>query len=295
MKIGDLKTGQYTMRYTAFFILLLTLGCLALSSHEVQSAEGGSVLFVAPHRLIVLPTEKVSVLNIANKSSEARRYDLTLIDQQMDANGVTQRVETFPYSAKSMVKFVPRRFSLQPGEQQTVRVMIERPAGLPDGDYHSHLLFREVPLNMKDKAQLEAERKAAEGQKAVSFDIRTLYGIAVPVIVQQGKLIADMNITQPKIAAAADGKGREIAMDFIRIGNSEAAGLLKADYVQPGKAPVPVIQPQWVRLYREVDKVSKSIPLIDLPKDAKGGKIVVSLIKDEADDSKTIKKEVAFN
>ncbi len=283
------------MRYATFLILLLTLSCLTLGGSQVWAADEGSVLFVAPHRLIILPTEKVSVLNLSNKSSEPRRYDLQLIDQAMDANGVTQRVESFPYSVKNMVRFVPKRFSLQPGEQQTVRVMVQRPPNLADGDYHSHLLFREVPLNVKDKAQLEAERQTAAAQKSVSFEIRTLYGVAVPIVVQQGKLISDMNLGQPKLVIGAESKQRELAIDFIRTGNSEAAAMLKAEYVQAGKPAVPIIQPQWVRLYHEIDKITKQIPLINIPKDAKGGKIVVSLIKDEADDSKTVRKELAFN
>ena len=240
------------MRYFNLFILAITLCALALGSAQVQAAASeGSVLFVAPHRLVVPPSEKVSVLNISNKSSEARRYDLTLIDQVMNEKGVTQRLDTFPYSIKQMVKFVPKRFSLQPGEQQTVRVMIKRPADLADGDYHSHLLFREVPLNVKDKAQLAAERKTAE--KSVSFEITTLYGIAVPIIIQQGKIIQDIEFDTPTLAMSDDGKQRQLSINFTRIGNSEAAAKLKAEYVQDGKAPVQIIDPQWIRLYREVE------------------------------------------
>jgi hypothetical protein len=81
----------------------------------------------------------------------------------------------------------------------------------------------------------------------------------------------------------------------MRTGNASSSGKLTADYVQEGKPPVPVIAMQWVRLYHEVDKISKNIPLINVPNDAKGGKIVISLVRNEADDSKTIKKEIAFN
>ncbi|MFH1157895.1 MAG: hypothetical protein V1721_03295 [Pseudomonadota bacterium] len=284
------------MRHASLFILVFMLSVLTLGSSQVPAAgTEGAVLFVAPHRLIIAPDEKVSMLSISNKSSETRRYDLTLIEQVMDKTGVTQRKDTFDYSVKRMIKFMPRRFSLQAGEQQTVRVIVQRPENLPDGDYHSHLLFREVPLNVKDKAQLEEERKAAEEQKTVSFEIRTLYGIGVPVIVQQGTIVADLSLGDPKLVRTGDDKRSRLSLDFTRTGNSESAGLLKAEYVQTGKAPVPVMDPQWIRVYREVDQISRDFPLINIPEDAKGGKIVVSLIKDEADDSKTVRKEVAFN
>jgi hypothetical protein len=254
-------------------------------------------LFVAPSRLIVAPNENVTVINAANKSKVARRYDLAVVDEVMNGSGVVNRVETYPYSVKHMLRFQPKRFTLQPGEDQTVRIMIVRPAGLADGDYHSHLIFREVPLDEKSKEQLEAERQAAasdQGKKSATFEIRTLYGIGVPVIVQQGKIAQDLNIGDVKLGAMPDGN-RQLSIDFTRTGNSEAAAKLSAQYVQPGKPPVSVIDPQWVRLYREIDKVSKDYPLTNIPKDAKGGKIVISLAKSESDDSKTVKKEIAFN
>lgn len=281
------------MQRIGLFVFILVLGALALGSGLAYAQKSeGSVLFVAPNRLIIPPNEKVAVLTVSNKSNAPRRYDVTVVDQVMDTTGVTQRKDTFEYSAKRMVKFVPKRFTLQPDEQQTVRVIIMRPAGLGDGDYHSHLLFREVPLNVKDKAQLAAERKDAE--KTVSFEIRTLYGIGVPVIIQTGTVVEDMTMGDPAIGRSQDGKNRWLTIGFDRIGNSEAAGKLSAEYVQNGKPGVPVIEPQWVRLYREVEKISKNFPLIDLPADAQGGKIVVTLVKDETDESKTVRKEIPF-
>jgi len=284
------------MRYLGLFALFFTLSVLALGSGSALAAPAeGAILFVAPHRLTVLHNDKVSILNIANKSKTPRRYDLTIVDQVMGKNGVTELKDTFEYSAKRMVKFMPKRFSLQPGERQTVRVMISRPADLPDGDYHSHLLFREVPLNVKDKAQLEAERKEASAQKTVSFEIRALYGIGVPIVIQNGKIVSDLSLGEVKLGRTGDGKQRQMSIDFLRTGNAEATARLRMEYVQPGKEPVAVIDQQWIRLYREVDTVSKDFPLINIPEGAQGGKIVISLFKNETSDSEAVKKEVAFN
>jgi hypothetical protein len=249
----------------------------------------GSVLFVAPNRLTITPDSRSDVLNVSNKSEEERRYDLMLIDQVMGPNGVTQRMETFNYSAKPMLKFQPKRFTLKPGESQVVRVVVERPAGQPDGDYHSHLLFREVPLSLKDKA---AQPEPA--QKTVSFEIRTLYGIAIPVVVQTGKVSSDITLDDAKIGMAEDGKTRNLAVTFSRLGNAEAVGKFAIEYVAPGKQPVPVIDTQWLRIYHEVDKITRQFDLTYLPADAKGGKFVLTLVKDESDPSKTLRKEVTF-
>lgn len=276
----------------------MTIGVLAFASGQSLAAESeGTVLFIAPSRLTIAPGQSIAVIDTSNKSKVARRYDLTVIDEAMSPQGALERVDTFPYSVKHMLRFQPKRFTLQPGEDQTVRIMIVRPHDLADGDYHSHLLFREVPLDEKSEQQLEAERKtaAAEAGKSVSFEIRTLYGVGVPIVVQQGKIVSDINMGEPKLGTTPDGKFRQLTIAFTRSGNAEAVALLTANYVQPGKAPVPAMPQQWVRLYREANTVTRSIPLINLPAGAKGGKIELSLARSETDASKTLKKEITLN
>lgn len=265
------------------FLLLATLAGGFVFAQGME----GSVLFVAPHRLIITPAQKSETINVSNKSAEARRYDLSLVDQVMTPEGVTQRADTGPYSAKKLVDYRPKRFTLKPGDSQVVRVVVSRPAGLGDGDYHSHLMFREVPLGRKDKENLPQEKTDVE--KTVTFEIRTLYGLGVPIIVQQGKVASEIAMGDPAIGSG--GKGPVLSVTFTRSGNAEASGKISVEYVQGGKA-VSVLDPQWVRMYREADKISKKFPL-KLPANASGGKLVVSLMRDESDPKKTIKKEVA--
>ena len=251
----------------------------------------GSVLFVAPHRVLIPDGEATAVLSVANNSDVPRRYDLTMVDQVMGENGITERKDTFEYSLKRMVKFVPRRFSLKPNEKQAVRVMVRRPRDLADGDYHSHLLFREVPLSVKDKRDLQKERK--ETEKKATFEIRTLYGVAVPIVVQQGKIESDVSLGDVVLGKSekhADLK--QLNVSFNRTGNAEAVGYLSAQYEKAGQEAVPIVEGQWVRLYREVDLVKKSFVLSNLPPNAQGGKIVVTFVRDENDDSKTQVKDV---
>lgn len=275
-----------------FSLLLLAVVSLGAAGATAQEMEG-SVLFVAPHRLTITPNENSETISVSNKSNEKRRYDVFMVDQVMNSEGVTQRVENpndAPYSARKIVEFKPNRFTLDPGQSQLVRVVVPSRKGLADGDYHSHLLFREVPLSELDKKN--SPTPAADTHKTVTFEIRTLYGIGVPIIVQQGKVVSDIDMGAPTLGAAAD-KVRPLSVTFTRSGNAEAAGKLTAEYIQGSKPGVSVMDPQWVRIYREADKVTKSFP-VKLPDGASGGKIVVSLMRDEADAKKTIVKEIAL-
>lgn len=274
--------------FVLLFSAVLLVGDLSKSHAQTE----GSVLFVAPYRVVITPDEKVAVINVANQSAETRRYDLTLVDQVMNETGMTQRVDTFDYSVKRMVRFVPKRFTLKPGERQTIRVLAQRPADLEDGDYHSHLLFREVPLNLRDKESLKQER--AEAEQSVSFEIRTLYGVAVPIIVQQGAISSSVILENASLSTPADGTTKNLVLDLKRKGNAEASAKVNVSYVADGAESVSIIDPQWIRMYREVDTIRKTLPLTKMPEGAQGGKLVISILKNPEDPSSAVTREINY-
>lgn len=268
-----------SQKITSLLSAFAVIGALFAATGVAFAQMESSVLFVAPHRVIMDPSEKVEVINVANKSEQTHRYDLTLIDQVMNERGMTMRQDSFDYSAKRMIRFVPKRFTLKPGERQVVRVMVKRPEGLADGDYHSHLLFREVPLSVQDKQALKDERAAQEKEKSVTFEIRALYGVAVPIIVQQGKVESGMSMGDARFVPGDDKSQAALEVDFERTGNAEAAGQVTINLIKDGADPVELVSPMWVRIYREVSKVTRKITLKDLPAGTSlsGGKIVLTL------------------
>lgn len=270
----------------SLFFATITIGALFVAGGHAFAQMESSILFVAPHRLVMDPSEKVEVLNVANKSDQTHRYDLTLIDQVMNEDGSTIRKDTYDYSAKRMIRFVPKRFTLKPGERQVVRVMIKRPGDLADGDYHSHLLFREVPLNVQDKQALKDQRAEENKGKAANFEIRALYGVAVPIVVQHGKIESAMTMADAGFTPATDKEPAMLAIKFDRAGNAEAAAQISAAYIKAdGSAPVQVLEPLWVRIYREVNGVSRKFPIKDIPEGVtlSGGKLVLTLTKSGSD------------
>lgn len=255
--------------------LMLTLLVLVVPFHTLAQS---TILFVSPSRVQISSGENVASINVANQSNEERRYDLTVVDQVMNADGLTSREETFEYSAKRMLRFVPKRFTLKPGERQIVRVMARRPDSLTDGDYHSHLLFREVPLGKQSKDDVEAERS----QQKVQFEIRALYGIAVPIIVQKGAISSDLDLGNAYYVPASDGAPAHLAVELNRTGNAEAAGRLYVEWMPTGGGEaVELINSLWVPVYREVDMLTKRIPLNNLPSgvNLSAGKVVITLVE----------------
>lgn len=235
--------------------------------------EKQSVLFVAPNRVVIEPKDRIKTVVVNNKSDKVRRYDITVVNQVMNEQGLTTRKDNFEYSARPMLRFVPKRFTLNPGERQVVRVMVRRPPNLSDGDYHSHMLFREVPERDKNKKALLENRNSNNS----AFEIRALYGIAVPVFVQQGKIESSIAISDAKLL-----NNSSLAMSFARTGNAEASALLRAQYTPPGaQQAVDIMKERWVRMYREVDQISKVYEL-KFPEGVSlqsGGEVTFSLVK----------------
>lgn len=246
-----------------------------------EKEKEGNGLYVSPNRVVIAPRERIATLTVENNSKIARRYDVSVVNNKMGENGTTGRVENFEFEAKKMLKYVPRRFTLEPGERQVVRIMARRPADLADGDYHSHTLFRQVPLAEDGAPAAGDTANITADKKNFSLEITTRYGMAVPVIVQQGKLESAMKLEDVKLVEAGKG-GKALSISFLRSGNAESYAELTADYTPAGAGEaVPVLTKQIVRMYREVDRVTKSFVLAP-PKDvsiAKKGVLTIKLMR----------------
>lgn len=48
-------------------------------------------------------------------------------------------------NASPWIRFFPRRVQLKPGEQQTIRMLVQPPADLPDGEYWSRIVVTQEP------------------------------------------------------------------------------------------------------------------------------------------------------
>lgn len=236
-------------------VILGVLGLFHTAYNDAAAQEQGSILYVSPSRVQIAPEEKIQTLTVSNRSAVERRYDISVIDQIMNEQGVTQRVDTFDYSAKRMLRFVPKRFTLKPGERQIIRVMVRRPGDLTDGDYHSHMLFREIPVQNKSADDL----LQGNSPNAASFEIKTLYGLAIPVVVEQGAVQSDMQMVDAQVLKNPNGPVLAIAMQ--RSGNAEASRYVTADKISASGERMPLMAGQWVRMYREVDQVNKMIEM----------------------------------
>lgn len=240
----------------------LVLLCLFASSSFAEEA-----LIIAPTRLIFEPNQKADTLTVTNRSNRPRRYVLNVVDQIMQPDGSIIDAESFPYSAKRMLRFSPRTLSLVPGQRLTVRVVARRPAGLADGDYHTHIFFQEeeIPQSLTDE-------QTASGLK---IKINTTVTVAIPVIVQHGKLQSSVALS--KVTKESNDKGQErLNVALTRSGNAEGNIWLLSHTTSVSGTQVKATEPKNLRIYREADNVTVALPVLA---SAKGQPLTFTLSK----------------
>ena len=129
-------------------------------------------------RIIFEGPKRADFITLINESNKPKTYRIVWREMTMDPQtGLRKKTDSeiaqTQYKVSDMVKYSPRRITVQPRQTQEIRLMLRRPNGLPDGEYRSHLLIRE-----------ERQTKNTvnnSGGNASNVDIRTLPGISLPV------------------------------------------------------------------------------------------------------------------
>jgi hypothetical protein len=146
-------------------------------------------------RVVFEGPKRAEVITIINNKNDPVTYRLGWRHFVMTADKSLAHVEesSLPPEvrpSKDMVKFAPRRFTINPGGSQQVRMILRMPAGTPDGEYRSHLWVR--PEASVDELTLNQDQNGSDPNKGVS--VTMLAGVTMPIIVRKGNLSATVEI-----------------------------------------------------------------------------------------------------
>lgn len=248
---------------------LLTTLALPLALVAAPRADAGvGDLLVAPTR-IVLNGSRGTEIVLSNIGDDVAIYRISVELRRMKPDGSLEDVTEAndrEKTAQSMILYAPRRVTIAPNQPQTIRIAARAPAGLPDGEYRAHLLFRAVPAPRPVAAPSQV--------KGVSFELIPIYGVTIPVVVRMGNLQAKVGIANV-ILAQSDGKPA-VALDLTRAGDRSVFG-----DVRVFKAGVkdPIAIQRGVAVYTEVTTRHLVIPLNPQFASAAGAPVTVDFIE----------------
>lgn len=241
-------------------LALLLLAALMAPSLRAQAAAGD--LLVSPARVTLDDRERTAELILSNRGTATDTYRIRLVRMVMDAEGGLKADEApVPAGAvdpAQLVRFAPHQITLEPGQTQVLRVMVRKPAALPDGEYRVHMLFQALPQELAGAPPAREEKG-----KGVSIRLIPIMGLAIPVIVRQGTLQAQAGLEDLKLAQAQGHAALEFQLT--RAGNASVYGDLEAVFQPKAGKPVTVGILNGIAVYPPLERRHVRLPL-DAPK-----------------------------
>lgn len=242
---------------------VLAAGIIAAAA---PASAGVGDLLVAPTRL-VLDGRRGAEIVLNNVGDEPATYRISVEFRRMTPDGNLVEVPNPTAQEKAaadMIVYAPRRVTLAPHEPQSIRIAARPPAGLPDGEYRVHLLFRAIP------PATPVAPADAPPVKGLHLQLIPIYGVTIPVIVRLGNLQVTAGISNVELEKK-DGKPA-IGLDLTRSGTRSTFGevvVLKAGVKDP------IAIQKAVAVYTELGSRHVTIPVDDNYKGDIAGPVTV--------------------
>lgn len=249
---------------------LLTACALVFSSAPAVAGD----LLVAPTRVVLDGARGTEVI-LNNIGSETATYRISLELRRMNADGSLDELDAatptdHDATTLGMISYAPRKVVLPPNQPQAIRIGIRAPAGLPDGEYRAHMLFRAIP---DAKPVVADPNNKPEG---VSISLTPIYGVTIPIIVRQGNLTATAAIANPAVVNDPED-GQMLAFTLTRQGTRSTYGRIRV--TKPG-IDKPVMEVRGVAVYAEVPERRVMLPVDDATAAQLKGPVKIEYLED---------------
>jgi len=179
---------------------------------------------VSPTALYIDSRTRTAVLTLFNPGSlpEEITIDFSYGFPQADSAGnvsvpLTKEPGAGEPSALAWMRAFPRRLLLQPGQRQVVRVLVEPPAGLADGEYWARVLIS------SRGGQPPIEQ--TQGDVRLQLNVQTTLVMAANY--RKGDLHTGVSVTAAAARRTTDGV--QLQVDLARTGNAAFLGRMRAE------------------------------------------------------------------
>jgi len=223
MEPADMKEK---FRRVSFLFLPIVGLLVALSTGAIVPAvvEAGPQLLVAPTRVVIEGRTRTASVNLVNRGDKTGTFRLTFERKRMTETGRIVAIEQSKPGeifADQMIRYAPRQVTLSPGQSQVIRLMVRKPANLPDGEYRSHLLFQGIPQDSGKSIQSQSAGKS----NTLNVEIIPVLGVSIPVIVRQGKTQATVTLENLQLEnRSKDGTKASLVFRAKRSGSQSIYG-----------------------------------------------------------------------
>jgi P pilus assembly chaperone PapD len=284
---------------------LLVAGLLAISgpvaagapvAQQTADVPASSVpnINITPRRVLLNPRKRSEALFVFNQGSSPITVDVTLVDNVMLPSGEIVPLEEARKrggtamvladrvsSAREGMIVAPSRLLLAPGKGRTVRLQAPPTSPAAAAETRTHLTITTVPPPSAGLTAEEAAEAARRGE--LSFNIQTIFGISIPVIVRSGAVASQVSLG-PMELESETGQGAErnpvpvLVIPINRSGNKSVYGNLEVR-AGKGKASEVIGLARGLGVYPEIDQRIVRLSLSRVPRP--GEKLSVTYYDDE--------------
>ncbi len=194
---------------------LALLACAAGRAHAVS---------VSPTALYIDSRTRTAVLTLYNPGSlpEEITIDFAYGYPQADSAGnvsvpTTRTPPAGEPSAMAWLRAFPRRLLLQPGQRQIVRVLVEPPANLAEGEYWARILV----------SSRGGQPPIEQTQGDVRLQLNVTTTLVMAANYRKGDLRTGVAVTASEARRTADGV--RLQVDLTRTGNAAYLGRMRAE------------------------------------------------------------------
>jgi P pilus assembly chaperone PapD len=205
-------------------------------------------LIVAPMRVVFEDRVRTETVVLINSSSKARTYRIEwqqklALEKGGYHNMTAEEIEKFSI-ASPMIRMSPKQVTLAAGQRQVVKLSLRRPRNLPDGEYRSHLLFKELP---------NAQKKSNKA----GLSLGMIMNFTMPVIVRQGDIQLKNAIDNIALTRSKKTGKTNISITLSRKGKKSSIGDISV-YFTPknGEQKVEVARVAHFNFYHELSHVT---------------------------------------
>lgn len=257
------------MKLLSSLFLALLLCCMSAEAHA-------SRVDILPRKILIEGRERSGDLTLLNLGDKTIVIRLELLSYRQKGDGAYEILDAPlnpAFDPEKIVRFSPRQFTLPPGGRQKVRLSIQKPADLPEGEYRFH-----VKASSFDEADFSVRRQPVG--KGSSIGIKTNVAVAIPVIVRNGSLTTGAKISNVSFVPPSQSGNNmpALKMDLSRTGTAGLLGTLIA-YSEGAGPPVEIGLMSNLNVFSEIETRSVLLPLKQVP----AGRIRIQYINDFGD------------
>jgi hypothetical protein len=196
--------------------------CGLLAGLVVCAKTCAAQVSVSPTFVLFDDEAATKAISVENTSPRKLVVRISLVDLRMLPGGKMVHADTSvadEHFADGMVRYSPRELVLEPGRSEVVRFQVPPCVNRPAGEFRTHVLVQQVP----DVSALAVSPFAPTD--GVSVDAQAVFGVAIPIIIRQGALLAAVRITGARLENLLDG-APSLALSIERSGARSVRGAL---------------------------------------------------------------------